>query len=93
MPGVISKIDREDLFKEVCNTLHQLPELERRIFSQAHYSGQSLEAISRSFQLEVAEVSAILKECDQRLNTSIRSLRKKQLRETFAYPCRDGLLA
>jgi DNA-directed RNA polymerase specialized sigma24 family protein len=93
MSGVISNIDREDLFQEICNTLHELPELERRVFSQARYSGQSLDVVSRSFHLEPEEVSAILKECDRRINASVRHFRKKQLPETFAYPCRDGLPA
>jgi DNA-directed RNA polymerase specialized sigma24 family protein len=93
MPGVSSNIDREDLFQEICNTLLKLPELERSVFSQARYCGQSPEAISLSFQMDVKAVHAILKECDRRLNASIRNLRKKQLRETFTYPCRERLLA
>ena len=76
MPGVISKTDREDLFQEICNTLLKWPELERRVFSQAHYYGQSLEAISRSLRLDVQEVSKILGECDRRLNISIKNFRK-----------------
>ncbi len=86
MPGVISKIDREDLFQGICNTLLKWPELERRVFSQAHYHGQSLETISRSLQLDVEEVSKILKECDLRLNTSIRNFRKDSREKPLLIP-------
>jgi DNA-directed RNA polymerase specialized sigma24 family protein len=76
MLGLNSNIDREDLFQEIRNTLFEWPELERRVFSQAHYNGESLETISRSLQLNIEEVSTILKECDRRLNNSIRNFRK-----------------
>jgi len=74
MPGHISKMDRENLFQEIRSALLQWPELERGIFSQAHYGGKSLEEISRSVQLDVKDVSAILKACGRRLNASIRGL-------------------
>jgi hypothetical protein len=92
MPAVISKIDRENLFQEICNTLRQWPELERRIFSQAHYHGQSLEAISRSLQLDVEEVSTILKECDCRLNASIRNFRKNSCEKPLLIPVETACL-
>jgi DNA-directed RNA polymerase specialized sigma24 family protein len=72
MQGHISKMDRESLFQEIRNALLRWPELERGIFSQAHYNGKSPEDISRSVKLGVKEVSAILKDCDRRLNASIR---------------------
>jgi DNA-directed RNA polymerase specialized sigma24 family protein len=77
MLDVNSNINREDLFQEIRNTLFEWPELDRRVFSQAHYNGESLETISRSLQLNVEEVSTILKECDRRLNESIRNFRKE----------------
>jgi DNA-directed RNA polymerase specialized sigma24 family protein len=76
MPSAIEEIKREDLSREICNSLRKWPELERRIFSQAHYNGQSLEAISRSLQLDVREVNAILKQCDHRLHASLRNFSK-----------------
>ena len=72
-PGVAEKMKREDLFQEISDALHQWPELEQTIFSEAHYHGQSPESISRSFQLDVEEVSAILKQCDRRLHASLRN--------------------
>jgi DNA-directed RNA polymerase specialized sigma24 family protein len=65
------KMKREDLFQEISNTLDQWPERERQIFSQAHYYGQSLEAISRLFEMDSKEVNRILKKCDRQLQISL----------------------
>jgi len=76
-----AKIARDKLFEEISNALRQWTELERRIFSQAHYQGQSLEAISRSVQLDVREVRAILHQCDLRLHVSLRDCRESECRQ------------
>ena len=76
MLAVLAGTKRETLLQEIHNALLQWPELERRIFSQVHYYGQSPEAISRSLQLNVEEVRATLKQCERRLYTSLRSFRK-----------------
>ena len=76
MRAVIVEPKRETLLQEIHNAFLQWPEHERRIFSQAHYYGQSQEAISRSLQLDVEEVSTILKQCDRRLNACLKNLRK-----------------
>jgi hypothetical protein len=76
MPAVTAKIKREALFQEIVFVLRQWPELERRVFSLTHYHGQSLEAISRSLNLDAEEVSAILKQCDRQLNACLRKFRK-----------------
>jgi hypothetical protein len=75
MPVGTAKIRRENLFQEISSVFRQWPELERRVFSQAHYYGQSLDAISRSLQLDVEEVGTILKHCDRRLHASLRNFR------------------
>ena len=76
MRAVIAGTKGETLLQEIHNAFLQWPELERRIFSQVHYYGQSPEAISRSLQLDVEEVCATLKQCERRLYTSLRSFRK-----------------
>jgi len=76
MLSVNAQIKREDLIQEIFNALRQWPELERRIFAQAHYHGQSMEAISCSHKLNVGEVIMILERCDRRLHTSLREFRK-----------------
>jgi hypothetical protein len=73
---VNAKIKREYLIQEIFNALRQWPELDRRIFAQAHYHGQSLEAIPCSHRLDVEEVIMILKRCDRRLHTFLREFRK-----------------
>lgn len=72
MQAVNAKMKREDLIQEISAVLSQWPELERIIFAQAHYHGQSLKAISCSFRLNVEEVSMILKHCDRQLYASLR---------------------
>jgi hypothetical protein len=73
MSDFIEGIKRENLVEEISAALHQWPELEQRIFSQAHYYGQSPETISHSLQLDLQQVSAILKECDRRLYAFLRN--------------------
>jgi|GEM_PF-1509761 len=70
------KMKRENLFQLIFDALNRWPELERRIFFQAHYNGQSVKAIARSHQLDAEEVSAILRRCDRRLYASLNSFRK-----------------
>jgi len=86
MSAVTAKIKREDLFQEISNVLRQWPELERRVFSQAHYHGQSLEAISHSLELDVEEVSAILKRCDRQLHASLRDFRESNCEKPSSIP-------
>jgi DNA-directed RNA polymerase specialized sigma24 family protein len=67
---------RENLFQLIFNALNRWPELERCIFSRAHYKGQSVKAIAHSLQLDVEEVSTILRRCERRLYASLNSSRK-----------------
>jgi len=73
MSAVTSGIRRENLFLEILAVFRQWPDLERRIFSQAHYKGQSLETISHSLGLDAEEVRTILKRCDRQLHTALRN--------------------
>jgi len=76
MFAVIEGMEREGLLQEISKALHQWPELERTVFSQAHYNGKSVEAISRSLQLDREQVSGILKQCERRLHDSLIDFRK-----------------
>ncbi len=67
-----SYIRREDLFREIFDTIRQWPELERNVFSLAHYRAQSPDSISRSLLLDVEEVNSILRRCDRRLHESLK---------------------
>jgi DNA-directed RNA polymerase specialized sigma24 family protein len=76
MRPIIAGTKRETLLKEIYNAFIQWPELERRVFCQAHYYGQSPEAISRSLQLNEEEVRTMLKQCERRLHSSLSNFRK-----------------
>ncbi len=82
MRAVVAETKRESLVQEIHKAFLQWPELERRIFSQAHYYGQSPESISRSLQLDLEEVNAILKQCERRLHASLSSFRKSSCGQT-----------
>jgi DNA-directed RNA polymerase specialized sigma24 family protein len=73
MRRVTAAKERENLFREISYVLRQWPELDRNVFSRAHYCGASPEDISRTFQLEVGKVNEILKQCERRLHDSLRS--------------------
>jgi len=75
MSAVIIKRNREDLLQEISNIFHKWTDLERSIFAQAHYYGQSPESISYSLKMEVDRVRTILKQCDRKLHTSLREFR------------------
>ncbi len=81
MSAGIEKTSREILIREIVNALGQWPEKERSVFSQAHYQGQSVEAISNSLQLDVKEVQKILRLCERRLHASLRDLSKSGIEQ------------
>jgi DNA-directed RNA polymerase specialized sigma subunit len=70
------KMKRQNLFQSIFNALNRWPELERSIFSRAHYHGQSVQAIAHSLQLDEEEVRTILRRCDRRLYSSLDGFRK-----------------
>jgi hypothetical protein len=80
MTAIGGKTGREILLQEIFDTLCQWPEQDRRVFSQAHYHGQSPEAISCSLKIDIIEVSAILSRCDRRLHASLRGFRQNSIK-------------
>ncbi len=76
MFAVLAQAKRENLFQEISRIVRQWPERDRQVFSQAHYRGQSLEAIARSLQMAPADISTILRQCERRLHASLRNFRK-----------------
>jgi DNA-directed RNA polymerase specialized sigma24 family protein len=93
MRCVIAGAERDDLFQEIFNALRQWSELDRKVFCQAHYQGQSAEVIARSLQLDVDEVNAILKRCDRLLYACLRSFRKERREEPPLIPAEMHPLA
>jgi hypothetical protein len=93
MSAVLGQIKRKELFQEIFNAIRQWPELERKIFAQAHYHGQSVETISHSFKLDVEKVSTILKQCDRRLYISLRDFRESSCENLSLIPTETDCLA
>jgi DNA-directed RNA polymerase specialized sigma24 family protein len=88
-----TKMKRKDLFEEITNILRQWPDLERKIFAQAHYHGQSPEAISRSLKLDTKEVSTILSRCERQLQISLRNFRKSSRNNPLLTPVKPATIA
>lgn len=76
MSVITAAMKRENLFQEISRTLSQWSEIDRKIFSKAHYEGQSVRSISHSLQLDAKKVKSILKQCELRLHASLRSFRR-----------------
>jgi hypothetical protein len=73
MHAAVKEERREDLFRQISDTLNEWPDLERRVFSLVHYHGQSPEDISRSLKLNGDEVKTILRRCECGLHDSLRN--------------------
>jgi DNA-directed RNA polymerase specialized sigma24 family protein len=71
----VQTMEHERLLQEILAVLGRWPDLDRTVFSQAHYNGESPESVSRSLHLDVEEVSAILKQCEYKLHASLRDFR------------------
>ena len=80
MSAIITKIKREDLLQEIIKILNQWSDIDRKIFTRSHYLGQSLETIALSFKLDMKQVTTILKQCDDRLRTSLKRFRENNLK-------------
>ena len=76
MSAAKAKTGCDDLLRGIFNALGQWSELERDIFSRAHYRGQSLKSIAQSLGMDTPRVDAILKECDRRLYNSLSKYRR-----------------
>jgi len=75
MSAVLIKGKREDLFRQITGVYHKWPDLERKIFTESHYRGQSLETISQSLNIDVQRVNTILTKCENELHSSLRNFR------------------
>ena len=76
MPAAKAKTRCDDLLGGIFNALGQWSELERDIFTRAHYRGQSVKSIAQSMGMDKPRVVAILKECDRRLYNSLSKYRR-----------------
>ena len=72
---------REELVSKIADTLNEMPELMRCVFSLNHYEGQSLIQISDQTGLSEADLDALLRSADRRLHKVLRPLRAGQRRQ------------
>jgi DNA-directed RNA polymerase specialized sigma24 family protein len=75
MSAFLLKEKREDLVRTIAGVFRHWTDLERQIFSQAHYQGKTPEIISHSLNVESNEVDGILHKCEQELRISLRDYR------------------
>ncbi len=70
---------RNGLSEAIVSVLKSWPLLERQVFTQSHYRGESAEHISVALGLSVSEVRSILEQCNTRLRKSLKGFRLPQL--------------
>ncbi len=78
--------ERELLSQVILKTLDSWPQLHRRIFSEAHYRGESAESIAKSLGVGLDTVRAILRDCDFRLRTALKLFREDSLASPHLSP-------
>jgi DNA-directed RNA polymerase specialized sigma24 family protein len=76
--------EREILSRTIVRTLDSWPETHRRIFTEIHYRGKSIESVASAFAIEQSEVYALLEECERKLRHSLQLLRLPPVAPKFA---------
>lgn len=72
-----NETERELLSKAILRTLDSWPEFHRRIFSEVHYDGKSVEGVAAAWAMHPTEVDAVLEDCERRLWKALRILRPR----------------
>ena len=72
-----NETERELLSKEILRTLNSWPEFHRRIFSEVHYDGKSVEGVAAAWAMHPAEVDSMLEDCERRLWKALRIMRPR----------------
>ncbi len=67
--------ERELLSQAILRTLQSWPEFHRRIFSEVHYRGRSVETVAQTYAMSTGEVSALLEDCERKLWKALRLFR------------------
>jgi DNA-directed RNA polymerase specialized sigma24 family protein len=86
MPVANETMRREEIFQGILDTMRKWPSLDRQIFVQAHYHGQSVETISSALKLNEAEVCQILHQCDSDLYAALKQFRDSGEWDTLRTP-------
>ncbi len=77
--SLIMERNRNGLSEAIVNVLESWPALDRQVFTQSHYRGESVESISKSLGLSVSDVRSILEQCSRRLRQSLKAFRSSAL--------------
>lgn len=80
---------RELLSRTIAEIIRSWPDLPRRIFTQVHYRGGSVDDVARLHGLSVCEARQILEGCERRLRSALRPFRESQQSTALDYslPC------
>jgi len=70
---------RAQLTRAILAALNSWPEIDRRVFIMAHYSGRSIENISHTLEIAPREIQKILRQCDRRLRNELKIFRRKSV--------------
>ncbi len=69
--------ERELLSQAIVKTLDSWPEIYRRIFSEVHYGGKSVESVAAAVSMRPAEVYALLEDCERNLRQALKAFRPR----------------
>jgi DNA-directed RNA polymerase specialized sigma24 family protein len=65
---------RDDLFKDILETLREMPELLAQAFILSHYRGLSKKAIARELGVKEETVPTLLDQANRYFYTSVRGM-------------------
>ena len=84
---------RELLTEAILEVLRSWPELDRRVFVQAHYAGHSVEQVSSNLGLNISEVRSILERCERKLYLALKVFRQSSFDPRLLASIRRSALA
>ncbi len=84
---------RELLRERILDVLKSWPDVDRRVFVQSHYRGESPEAISISLGLKAGEVRLILGHCERSLRAALKAFRDGSAEEEPSAPLQPARFA
>ena len=84
---------RNGLSEVILGELESWPDLHRQIFVQSHYRGNSLEQVSRAFEMRASEIRLILNQCESRLREALRAFRGQKKESESASSLRPPVIA
>ncbi len=84
--GLKIEPSRDMLSQTIVEALNSLPQLHRRIFTEVHYSGRSVQEVSRAMGMTQSEVNQMLRYCERRLFRALKIIRDAAAAEPSQEP-------